>query len=59
MMLPEELTALRLMDTAGIQKVIDEKKNLLDMMVGTLYPSILAEEIAQIQEIYMEKVERE
>lgn len=45
------MAAMILGGTEMVQQAIDERRKLKDSMVGTLYPSILAEEIEQLQEI--------
>lgn len=46
----EEMAALILGGPQLVQQAIDERKKLMGDMVGTLYPSILADEIARLQE---------
>lgn len=46
-----EVAALILGGPEMVRQAIDERRKLKDQMVGTLYPSILADEIAQLQEV--------
>lgn len=55
MITPERLAALRLMDHEGIEKEIEELRGLQQLMVGTLYPSIIESEIAELEMIYVDK----
>lgn len=48
----EEMAALILGGPDVVQHAIEDRKTLMGQMVGTLYPSIVAGEIAQLQEVY-------
>ena len=48
-LMPEERVALILAGPVAIQKEIAARKVLLDQMVGSLWPSVLKAEIAELQ----------
>ena len=48
----EELAALILGGPEVVKHAIDDRRKLRDQMVGQLYPSILADEIAHLQLVY-------
>jgi len=56
-MTKEERVAVMLMDRKAIQAEIDAKKALLGQMVGWLYRSVLADEIAEWQAILDRKAD--
>ena len=47
--------ALRQLSRGDLQALIDSKNKLMSQMVGTLYPSMLADEIRLIEDIMREK----
>jgi hypothetical protein len=49
---PEDLEK---MTQAEIALEIEKRENLIKQMVGRLYPSILADEIAELRSIYVKR----
>ena len=51
MLTDEQLTAFALMEPAAVVAEIATRLGVLKQMVGTLYPGIVATEIAQLQAV--------
>ncbi len=51
MLSEEELVAMSMMEPAAVEAEIERRRELLRQMVGTLYPGIVATEIAQLQAV--------
>lgn len=51
------ITALRQLKSVDLQVLVDSKQKLMSQMVGTLYPSVIADEIRLIQDVIREKQE--
>ncbi len=51
----KSLEEAKKLDPAGINAELKERKDLMNRMVGQLYPSILWDEILVLRKIYIEK----
>lgn len=43
------------LDPAGINAELKERRDLMQQMVGLLYPSILWDEVLELRKVYIEK----